>query len=191
MATILINETFKKYLINQPAAERNKIRKQFEFLEIGGWDGGLNVKKIKGTSSNKTIFEARLDRSNRILFTLGADENDNHSEKNILIYVWGIVLHDDISLKSKTIVPQNVPFLNFTPYSQIKFDEVFFETLDNSYFTQESITKKVSDDSGSQKWHQLAEPDWQRIQLYAKNDFELFLSKYFMIASKASMFEIL
>ena len=107
MSIVLINETFKKYLINQPAHVRNKIRKQFEFLEIGSWDGSLNVKKIKGTSSNKTIFEARLDRSSRILFTLGKDgiydspdTNDKFdTDKNILIYVWGMVSHDEISFK--------------------------------------------------------------------------------------------
>jgi|GEM_PF-595897 len=174
MAIILINDVFKKYLINQPAAVRAKIKKQFEFLEIGSWDGSLNVKKVKGTSSNNTIFEARLDKGNRILFTLGNEYFDS-SIKNILIYVWGIVSHDEISSKSKSIIPKNAPFLNFTPYSQVELGEVFFDSLDNSYFTQESITNKTSDDNGSQKWHKIAEPDWQRIQLYTKQDFELFL----------------
>ena len=184
MSIVLINETFKKYLINQPAQVRNKIRKQFEFLEIGSWDGSLNVKKIKGTPLNKTIFEARLDRSSRILFTLGKDGNYDSLEaddkvytadKNILIYVWGMVSHDEISLKSKNIIPKNAPFMNFVPYDQKEFESPFFETFDASFFTQENITKKVSDDSGSQKWHRLAALDWQRIQLYTKDDFELFL----------------
>lgn len=175
MPVILINETFKKYIINQPAAVRNKIKKQFEFLEIGSWDGSLNVKKVKGTSSNKTVFEARLDRSNRILFTLGTDDSYEQSGLNIFIYIWGIVTHDDISLKSKNIIPKNAPFLNFIPYSQSESKDLFFEALDGSCFTQEWITNKISDDSGSQKWHQLNERDWQRIELYVKDEFELFL----------------
>jgi tetratricopeptide (TPR) repeat protein len=181
MPVVLINDIFKKYLINEPFQQRKKIKKQLEFLEIGCWDGSLNMKKVKGTSSNKTIFEARLDRSKRILFTLGkADnfnsaENENSFDENIFVYIWGIVSHDDISLKSKSIFPQNAPFLNFIPYSQSELDNPLFEDLGESCFTQEAITKKVSDDSGSQKWHKLDTAEWQRIEMYTKDDFELFL----------------
>ncbi|MFQ5639372.1 MAG: UvrD-helicase domain-containing protein, partial [bacterium] len=169
---VLINDSFKKFLINQPSEYRRKVRQKFEYLEIGYWEGGLKVKKIKSIASNKAIFEARLDRSNRILFTLGS-EKENSSE-NVLIYIWGIVSHDDISHGSKNI-PKDVPFLQFKPYEQESLEESLLEDLEKSYFTQESITQKVADDSATQKWHFLAKQDWERIEEYHKDDFELAL----------------
>lgn len=175
MATILINDTFKKYLLDQPPAARARIRKQFEYLEIGTWDGGLRVKKLKGTPSDKAVFEARLDRSRRILFTLGENETAVGGKKDMLIYIWGVVVHDDVQSRSGNILPGNAPFLKFSPYSESDTDGAMFEDLDHSLFTQESITKKVSDDSGSQKWHEIAAAEWQRVQMYSHNDFEMYL----------------
>jgi superfamily I DNA/RNA helicase/tetratricopeptide (TPR) repeat protein len=172
MIKVLINDSFKKFLINQPPEYRRKVRQKFEYLEIGYWEGGLKVKKIKSLASNKAIFEARLDRANRILFTLGTDK-ENASE-NLLIYIWGIVGHDDISHGSRNI-PTNVPFLQFKPYEEESSKETLFEDLEEAYFTQESITQKVADDSASQRWHFLEKEDWQRIEDYREDDFELAL----------------
>ncbi|MCP5050016.1 MAG: UvrD-helicase domain-containing protein [bacterium] len=171
MIQVLINDTVKKYLIKQPAAVRKKIRTKFEFLESGMWDGGLRVKKLKGLSS-KFVFEARMDKANRILFTLGHTPDDNQT---LLIYVWGISVHDDVSRKSKTIIPHNVPFLQFSDYEEKEMDNLDMEELDGEYFTQESITEKVNDESGSQRWYRLDEPEWERIQMYRRDDLELFL----------------
>ena len=174
MFKVLINDSFKKYLLSQPEKNRERIKQKFEFLEIGTWDGGLKVKKIKGITSNKTIFEARLDRANRILFTLGYDETQ-HDKSTLLVYVWGIVAHDDISQKSKNILPENVPFIYFKPYKEELSKELYFNELSEEHLTQESITKKVRDDSGQQKWYTLAGEEWQRVQSYTKDDFELYL----------------
>ena len=87
MSQILINDVVKKYFLKQPRKLRSKIRDKFEFLENGIWDSGLKVKKLAGVSS-KVIFEARLDRGNRILFSLGKDNSDGAEELNV--YVWGV-----------------------------------------------------------------------------------------------------
>ncbi|MBU2447213.1 MAG: UvrD-helicase domain-containing protein [Bacteroidetes bacterium] len=171
---VLINDSFKKYLLTESKQNREKIKQKFEFLEIGCWDGGLKVKKIRGVTSAKTIFEGRLDKANRILFTLGSDEHPE--EKNtLLVYIWGIVTHDEISNKTKNILPDNVPFIHFKPFREEMSDELYFDKIDQENITQESITKKVSDDSGSQKWYPLSEEEWNRVQLYIKDDFELYL----------------
>ncbi|MFQ6114126.1 MAG: UvrD-helicase domain-containing protein [bacterium] len=172
MIKVLINDSFKKFLINQPHEYRRKVRQKFEYLEIGYWEGGLKVKKIKSIASNKAIFEARLDRANRILFTLGSDKEQ--VDQHLLIYIWGIVSHDDISHGSKNI-PKNVPFLHFKPYEEETIQETLLEDLGKFYFTQESITQKVTDDSATQKWHFLGKEDWQRIEDYREDDFELAL----------------
>ncbi len=173
MIIVLINETVKKYLLKQSALLKKKTREKFEFLETGLWEGGLKVKKLQGTSS-KCVFEARLDKANRILFTLG-HHYPSPSETIMIIYVWGIVCHDDISKKSNTIIPLNVPFLQFHDFKEITLENVEMEHLEPAYFTQENITQKVSDESGCQKWYNLEDKEWQRIQSYSQDDLEMFL----------------
>jgi hypothetical protein len=53
------------------------------------------------------IFEARLDKGNRIIFTLGRQNNMT------VIYVWAITIHDKISKTATAIMPENAPSLNF------------------------------------------------------------------------------
>lgn len=173
MIVVLINETVKKYLLKLSNEYRKRVREKFEFLETGIWDGGLKVKKLKGISS-KYIFEARLDKTNRILFTLGQTKN-HEGQSDLIVYVWGIAGHDHVSKKSKNIIPANVPFLQFRDYDEVLFEDIDMEELDPSYFTQENITEKIADESGSQRWYPVDEPEWKRIQLYTRDDFDLFL----------------
>ena len=170
MAVVLINEAFKKFLLQQSLEFRDKVRKKFEFLEIGYWDGGLKVKKVKGVDRSKSVFEARLDRSNRLLFTLGMEKENG--EPRLLVYVWGIVGHDDISSGSRAI-PANVPFLQFKSYREESIGQASLDELETSHFTQESIAQKISDDSTAQKWHFLDADNWSRIQKYRQGDFEM------------------
>ncbi|MBI2419002.1 MAG: UvrD-helicase domain-containing protein, partial [Ignavibacteriales bacterium] len=65
--------------------------------------------------------------------------------------------------------------MNFTPLSEKEKQELIFDELDKSDYSQESITKKTAEDSGSQKWHWLKDTDWERIELYTKDDFDLYL----------------
>ncbi|MDQ1352232.1 MAG: hypothetical protein QG657_2538 [Acidobacteriota bacterium] len=175
MITVLINDTVKKNLLKQPTDIRNKIRDKFEFLESGIWDGGLKVKKLKG-SSDKYIFEARLDRSNRIIFTLGQGQPQGPGQENaLIIYVWGIVTHDDIPTKVKTIIPANATFLLFEEYQETLLENVDIEELESDYFTQEGVNEKNAGQSGSQRWYAVDEPEWQRIRMYSRDDFDLFL----------------
>jgi tetratricopeptide (TPR) repeat protein len=171
---VLINDSFKKFLISQPGEYRNKVRQKFEYLEIGYWDGGLKVKKIKSLTGHKAVFEARLDRANRILFTLGKEGNNDSTPRNSLIYIWGIASHDDVPSKSRSI-PSNVPFLHFEPYEEQPMKELSLEELDASYYSQESISQKIADDSAAQKWHFLDEKNWDRIEAYHQDDFDLAL----------------
>lgn len=176
---VLINDTVKKYLLKQSNNYKQKIREKFEFLETGLWDGGLKVKKLKGTIK-KYLFEARVDKGNRILFTLGYSQKSNKTDEkgNLLIYVWGIVTHDNVPTKTQTIIPHNAPFLQFTHSDDILLEDVVMEDLEPDYFTQETITQRTSHDSGSQRWYTIDEPEWKRIRMYKRNsneDLELFL----------------
>ena len=114
MAKVLINNAVKKYLLSQPLNFRERIREKFEFLETGIWEGKLRTKKLKNISS-KCVLEALVDKDNRLLFTLG--KYGGASGKTLIIYVWGIVSHDEISKKRRHIVPENAPFLEFHDFA--------------------------------------------------------------------------
>ena len=118
MATVLINETVKKYLLGLPKDIRKKLREKFEFLETGLWEGKLRVRKIKSVFS-KCLFEAPVDNKNKVLFTLGADKEG--TEKALFVYVWGITTRKEPSKKSRLIIPDNVPFLSMIFSPVMKF----------------------------------------------------------------------
>ncbi|HRU45476.1 MAG TPA: hypothetical protein P5322_13290, partial [Spirochaetota bacterium] len=67
---LLINNILKDHLLNLPRAEADRIKDKFDFLATGIWDSGLKVKKLKGVSK-KVIFEGRLNKADRVLFTIG------------------------------------------------------------------------------------------------------------------------
>jgi len=170
MANVLINNAVKKYLLSQPVNFRERIREKFEFLETGIWEGKLRTKKLRNISS-KCVFEAPVDKENRLLFTLG--KYGGASGKNLIIYVWGVASHDELSKKSRNIVPENAPFLEFHDFDEIILEDIDLEELEPFCFTQEQITEKTGEESGSQRWFAVDEPEWRRIRNYTMDDFEL------------------
>lgn len=169
--TILLNNQVKKYILEQTSAERNRLFQKFEYLETGYWDSGLKVKKLKGHSA-KVIFEGRVDRGRRILFTLGKEDDQ---PELILIYVWGVVVHDDISSTARIIIPDNAPFLSFEELESAPSEEMEFALLAPEYFTQESINHPSEQENGPQQWFCVSEAEWQRMILFQRGEFELYL----------------
>ncbi|MBI9095372.1 MAG: UvrD-helicase domain-containing protein [Sphaerochaeta sp.] len=166
---LLLNERLKKDILCLPAKERERILEKLSFLENGMWDAGVRVKKLKGPS-NKVIFEARISKGDRLIFTLGRDGN------RTCIYLWGAVHHDDISSKARSIFPDNAPFLHFETTSEESLDDLFIDSLSDDLFTQETIEQKVLEDYGPQKWMDIGDDQLKR--LLGKNNpdfFELFL----------------
>ena len=166
---LLLNERLKKDILSQPTKARERILEKLSFLENGMWDAGVRVKKLKGPS-NKVIFEARISKGDRLIFTLGRDGD------RTCIYLWGAVHHDDIKTKARTIYPDNAPFLNFETNSEETLDDLFIDNLGDDFFTQESIEQKVLEDYGPQKWMDIGEEQLKRLLEKPHPDFfELFL----------------
>jgi hypothetical protein len=166
---LLLNERLKKDILSQPTKARERILEKLSFLENGMWDGGVRVKKLKGPS-NKVIFEARISKGDRLIFTLGKDG------QRTCIYLWGAVHHDDIKTKARTIYPDNAPFLNFETHSEETLDDLLIDTLGDDFFSQESIEQKVLEDYGPQKWMDISEDQLNRLLEKTHPDFfELFL----------------
>lgn len=167
--TLLLNHCLKRHMLGLSRKEKERLRGKFEFLEAGIWDSGIRVKKLKGISG-KRIFEARISRGERIIFTLGKQGHQ------IAIYIWGLVNHDNIGTAAKKIFPENAPFLNFEPDISEDYPEILMDELPEEYFSQEAIEEKSPDDYGPQKWLFLNDKEWKRMLLAAGADnFEIFL----------------
>ncbi len=154
--TVLLNDSLKNYLLSLNAKEKQRIREKFEFLENGIWDSGVRVKKLKSVPG-KLIFEARVSKGDRIIFTLGRQDDVT------LVYVWGIFKHDDVNKKARSILPENAGFLRFEEESAEETGELSMDGLSCDYFTQEPIEEKAKGDYGPQKWLVLTNEEWNRI----------------------------
>jgi tetratricopeptide (TPR) repeat protein len=153
---LLINSVVKDHLLRAGAREKNRFKQKLEYLENGIWDSGVKVKKLRGIS-NKVIFEARLSKGERILFTLGRYDGST------AVYVWGIVKHDDVSKESENILPDNTPFLQFEPFEEEELTEIVIDELPEDRFSQENIEEKIPEDYGPQRWHALTDEEWKRL----------------------------
>jgi len=167
--TVLLNDSLKRHILGLPSKEKRRLREKFEFLEAGIWDSGLRVKKLK-SFSNRVLFEARLSKAHRILFSLG--RRDSHTE----IYIWGLLGHDDVGRAARKIFPDNAPFLEFEPETIEEFPELALERVEDVYCSQERIEARVPEDYGPQKWLVLDEDEWKRLLLAAgPEDLEIHL----------------
>ena len=107
--TLLLHDAVRAHVVSLDVRAKQRLREKLEFLQEGLWDAGVRVKKLRG--SGRAVFEARLSRGDRILFTLGeppaADASGNGAGAT-RIYVWGVVKHDDVSAAAeRRIVPAN------------------------------------------------------------------------------------
>ncbi len=166
---LLLNDRLKKDLLSFSHKEKMRIFEKLSYLENGMWDTGVKVKKLKG-ASNKVIFEARINKGDRLIFTLGRDG------RRTCIYIWALIHHDAISKKAHTILPDNAPFLHFDALSEETMEELIIDSLHEEAFSQESIEQKVLEDYGPQKWMNIGDTELQRFLGNNNPDFfELFL----------------
>ncbi|HCK99445.1 MAG TPA: hypothetical protein DHW42_04985 [Candidatus Marinimicrobia bacterium] len=166
---LLLNDTLKSHIVTLNRGEKKRLREKFEFLENGIWDSGVRVKKLRGVSG-KVIFEARLSKGNRIIFTLG-----KHGSQTA-IYLWGIVKHDDIGTTAQRVFPNNAPFLGFEPENIEDYPDILIDELPEENFSQEDIEEKSPNDYGPQKWLVLNDEEWRRMLLSTDTDnFDIFL----------------
>lgn len=166
---LLLNECLKKALPSMGAREKERLTEKLEFLRAGLWDAGLRVKKLKG-SSGRVIFEARFSRSDRMLFTLGRKGSQT------AIYLWGLIAHDEVNRTVRRVLPENAPFLDFAPESELDYPEVILDELPAALYRQEAIEAQVPDDYGPQRWLVLNDEEWERLLTSGKPDeLELFL----------------
>ena len=182
--TLLLHDAVRAHVVSLDARAKQRLREKLEFLQEGLWDAGVRVKKLKG--SGRAVFEARLSRGDRILFTLGeppaADANGNGAGVT-RIYVWGVVKHDDVSAAAeRRIVPANAPFLDFEPALVEELPQFDAGDLGGDYFSpalDQPIAAPSADaptDAGPQRWLVVDDEEWRRLLAAHQGDhLELYL----------------
>ncbi len=194
--TLLLHDTVRAHVMSLDARARHRLREKLEFLQEGLWDAGVRVKKLKG--SGRAVFEARLSRGDRILFTLGEPPDADASGSGAgatRIYVWGVVKHDDVNaVAERRIVPTNAPFLDFEPAQVEELPDLVADDLGGDYFSpalDQPMAVPVagrgavahgepldgaSGDAGPQRWLVVDEEEWRRLQAAHQGDhLELYL----------------
>ena len=187
---LLLHDTVRAYLLSLGSRARQRLGEKLEFLQHGLWDTGVRVKRLKGAA--RAVFEARLSRGDRILFTLG-----RRMHGATPIYVWGVVQHDDVTAAERRIVPANAPFLDFQPLAVEERPELVADELADEYFSLVQSQPAgglaadprrdaaalagddlaaVSGDSGPQRWLVVDGEEWRRLQQAHRGDHvELYL----------------
>ena len=182
--TLLLHDAVRAHVVSLDVRAKQRLREKLEFLQEGLWDAGVRVKKLRG--SGRAVFEARLSRGDRILFTLGeppaADASGNGAGAT-RIYVWGVVKHDDVSAAAeRRIVPANAPFLDFEPALVEELPHLDAGDLGGDYFSpalDQPLAAPGADaptDAGPQRWLVVDEEEWRRLQAAHPGDhLELYL----------------
>ena len=197
--TLLLHDTVRAHVVSLDARAKQRLREKLEFLQEGLWDAGVRVKKLRG--SGRAVFEARLSRGDRILFTLGEPPDGEPPEGSgsgagvTRIYVWGVVKHDDVTAAAeRRIVPANAPFLDFAPAQVEELPEFDADALAGDYFSPAldqpvAVPRKgrgsdlhgeplgeVPGDAGPQRWLVVDDQEWRRLLAAREGDrLELYL----------------
>ena len=82
------------------SALKEKVWNCIEKLSKQQFDGGLRVKKLKGMT--KRVWEARIDRASRLIFTYAKSRQPKTGKAQVYIAVQDIYLeHDDVSRRAR------------------------------------------------------------------------------------------
>ena len=190
--TLLLHDTVRAHLLAQDRQAKQRLREKLEYLQLGMWDGGVRVKKLKGVAP--AVFEARLSRGDRILFTLGRPQTADGAG-GTRIYVWRVVKHDAVTAAAQRIAPpRNAPFLMFEPddVTELK-EDLYLDELNDDYLSPAldqplSAPAPAADggadgagsdgprDAGPQRWLVVDDAEWRRLQAADQGDhLELYL----------------
>ena len=178
---VLLNDSLKRHVLGLEPGERRRLREKFEFLENGIWDSGVRVKKLKGIA-RRVVFEARISRGDRLLFTLGSHRG------RTAIYVWALVAHDDVGAAARRISPAEAPFLDFASEVEEDLPAIALDRVPPDWVSQEDVDEKVPSDYGPQRWLVLDDAEWERILRSSPADpFELHL---YLTREQAAILEL-
>ena len=164
---LLLHDSVRSHIASLGKREKRRLREKLEFLQHGMWDAGVRVKKLR---DGRSTFEARLTRSDRILFTLSRPP-----QAATRIYVWGVVKHDDVTAAQQRIIPANAPFLDFQADRVEQLPDLDVDDLSDEHFGAPFEQPRASApdrtgldgggdvDAGPQRWQMVDDEEWRRL----------------------------
>ena len=150
--------------------ERQRLCEKLEFLRAGLWDTGLRVKKLKGIG--RPVFEARLNRGERILFTLRRPPGGNDEGHGVTrIHLRDLVPHEDVGRALSRIV--KAPLLEIERAEVEEMSEFVADDLGDDYFwpaLDRPVDAPPTDDAGPEPWLVVDEEELGRLQVVDQGD---------------------
>ena len=177
---LLLHDAVRSHIASLGSRQKARLREKLEFLRHGMWDIGVRVKKLRG---GRSVFEARLTRGDRILFTLGrppaaaAPGGPAGGAGATRIYVWGVVKHDDVSAAERRIVAANAPFLDFHADQDQEVPDLVLDDLPDEHLGAAferpfstaphtaggALHDDDAPDAGPQRWLVVDDEEWRRL----------------------------
>ena len=122
MFPILIHSGFYKVLLEADSRFRARVRKTLLRLQSGQWGQGTRVKRLAGVG--QAVYEARLDRGNRLLFTaVRAAERNDPERLSTHLQIWDAACHDQVPRRARRNLVSEAEFLDFETLEQFDIAE--------------------------------------------------------------------
>ena len=167
---VLLSYTFGAKMVSLSRRERQRLCEKLEFLRAGLWDTGLRVKKLKGIG--RPVFEARLNRGERILFTLRRPPGGNDEGHGVTrIHLRDLVPHEDVGRALSRIV--KAPLLEIERAEVEEMSEFVADDLGDDYFwpaLDRPVDAPPTDDAGPEPWLVVDEEELGRLQVVDQGD---------------------
>lgn len=101
MYRVCIEDHAKRELQIKSGRDLDLLDKRIEWLRNGNWKNGTRVKKLKAINRNMVIYEARVDKARRMLFSLVPSLEENNQTEIMIFHL--AVEHDDVIRTARTI----------------------------------------------------------------------------------------
>ncbi|SOC22754.1 AAA domain-containing protein [Ureibacillus xyleni] len=107
MYTVCLHDYAKEEVQTLSVDEMNRVEKRLHRLRNGLWKNGTRVKRLQAVNKKLNIFEARIDKGNRMLFSIYYDSDLLET----IILVFRLSLHhDDVIRIARTIVDDDLDY---------------------------------------------------------------------------------
>ncbi len=137
---ILINEDLSKKIEKMNRPDRKRIHKVLYDLQWGYWELGIHVKKLAGIKY--PVFEARMDRSRRLLFLIRSIPLKDQSKQSPALILEDIVKHKHITKGAEHIL--QVERYNQQNYNMALIGEIEQDTEIKSVKELENMSQIIS-----------------------------------------------
>lgn len=107
MYSLCLHHQAKEELQSLSINEVSLIDKRLHMLKQGHWKNGTRVKKLRAVNKQVNIFEARVDKGNRMLFTLFYD---SELDETVVLVFRLSIHHDDVIRTAQSVLDDEIDY---------------------------------------------------------------------------------